>query len=473
MKRHNSRQERARKRTESYRTKVCIPSSRTIRMLLLVIIFGIAIMATVITLRFYPNTEHKSPTLEQPETTLATVEALKKQELELSNQLVEDFPRDQGSINLLANVHNNHGNRAEAQKYWEQIVLLNPNNAAAYDSLARIALLKEEHAKAIQLWKKTLQIDPDMFGVHFRLARALMATGQSQQAIVALKKDLEISPKTSASYYLLGQLYLQLKDYKQAKQNFKAAIQIQHNNTEAYYGLATVCMRLEQTDEARKFMEEFKKLKTQDVRADKDRRGAYDDLKAIKSQVAQTCTEAGNMYHKHSNTQKAEQFWRKAAALDTGNIACRTNLAALYQWNNNVEQALEISEQLRMLEPDNPVRHFNVGVLNARLNKFEAAEKAFQMSRELAPQQSDSYRMLAQMYMETNRATAEALALARKAVQLEPKAENYFVLGAVLVKNNNRTEALAALKRAIELDPGNPKYRRIYELFQKRIQKEN
>ena len=198
-----------------------------------------------------------------------------------------------------------------------------------------------------------------------------------------------------------------------------------------------------------------------------------DDLEEIQSRVAETCIEAGNIYYKHSNAQKAEQLWREAAALDTENIACRTNLAAFYQWSNNVEQALEISEQLRVLEPDNPIRHFNVGVLNARLSKFEAAEKAFQMSRELAPQQSDSYRMLAQMYMEMDRATAEALALARKAVQLEPKAENYFVLGAVFVKNNNRTEALAALKRASELDPDNPKYRHVYELFRKRIQKEN
>jgi tetratricopeptide (TPR) repeat protein len=430
-------------------------------------------MATIITLRFYQTSAHKSPTLEQPEITLATVEALKKQELELANQLVEDFPGDEVSVNLLANVHNNHGNRTEAQKYWEQVVLLNPNNAAAYDSMARIALLKEEHGKAIQLWRKTLQIDPNMFGVHFRLAHALMAMGESEQAIVALEKDLEISPKASWSYNLLGQLYLQLKDYKQAKQNFKAAIQIQHNNTKAYYGLATVCMRMEQTDEAQKFMEEFKKLKAQEVRADKDQRSAYDDLKVIQSKVSETCTEAGNIYHKHGNTQKAEQFWRKAAALDAGNIACRTNLAALYQWNNNVEKALEISEQLLVLEPDNAIRHFNVGVLNARLNKFEAAEKAFQISRELAPQQSDSYRMLAQMYIEMDRPTTEALALARKAVQLEPKAENYFVLGAVFAKNDNHTEALAALKRAIELDPGNPKYRQIYELFQKRIQKEN
>jgi tetratricopeptide (TPR) repeat protein len=440
--------------------------------LLLGIIVCAAIIAVVVTRQFCP-TAGTLPSPEQPTTPLSTVEALKNEELELINQLVEDFPRDPATTNLLANVHNNHGNRSEAVRYWEQVVLLDPNNAVAYDSMARVALLKEEHAKAIHLWQKALQMNPSMFGVHFRLAQALMVVGQPQQAIAALKKDLEISPKASWSYYLLGQLYMQLKDYEQAKQSFKAATQIQPGYAKAYYGLAVVCMRLEQTDEARKFMDEFKKLKAQDVRVDKDRRSTYDDLETIRSRFAETCTEGGNIYYRHRNAQKAEQLWQTAAALDPKNIACRTNLATLYQRNNRLLQALEFCEQLRELEPENPARHFNVGILNAHLKKFDAAEKAFLKARELAPQKSDSYRMLAQMYLETGRRVAEALALARQAVQIEPTAENYFVLGAVYAKNDNLVEALAALQRAIALDPNNPKYRRIYELFKKRIQKEN
>lgn len=448
----------------------------TLRRMVGVLLFGMilcgAIIAVVL-IRQFCLTEGTSPTPEEPATPLATVEALKEEELELTNQLIEDFPRDPATINLLANVHNNHGNRTEAVRYWEQVVLLDPNSAIAYDSMARVALLKEEHAKAIQLWEKAMQIDPDMFGVHFRLAQALMATGRPEQAVAALKKDLEISPKASWSYYLLGQLYTQLKDYEQAKQSFEAAIQIQPDYSKAYYGLATVCMRLEQTDEARRFMDEFRKLKAQDIRVDKDRRSTYDDLETIRSQVAETCIEGGKIYYGHRNAQKAEQFWQKAAALDPNNITCRTNLATLYQQNNKVLQALELCEQLRELEPENPTRHFNVGILNARLEKFEAAEKAFQKACELAPKQSDSYRMLAQMYLETGRSVTEALALALKAVQLEPKAENYFVLGAVYARNDNHAEALAALQRAISLDPNNPKYRSIYELFKKRVQKEN
>ncbi|MHC4557231.1 MAG: tetratricopeptide repeat protein [Planctomycetota bacterium] len=465
-------QSEGKNKVDAYRRKSPFALRRMVGVLLLGIIVCAAIIAVVLTRQFCP-TACTSPGPEQPATPLATVEAFKKEELELTNQLVEDFPRDPATINLLANVHNNHGNRTEAVRYWKRVVLLDPNNAAAYDSMARVILLKEEHAKAIQLWQKALQIDPGMFGVHFRLAQALMATGQPEQAITALKKDLEISPKASWSYYLLGQLYTQLKDYEQAKLSFKAAIQIQPGYSKAYYGLAAVCMRLEQTDEARKFMDEFKKLKAQDIRVDKDRRSTYDDLETIRSQVAETCIEGGKIYYGHRNAQKAEQLWQKAAALDPKNIACRTNLATLYQQNNRVLQALELCEQLRELEPDNPTRHFNVGILNARLKKFEAAEKAFQKACELAPQQSDGYRMLAQMYLETGRSVTEALALALKAVQLEPKAENYFVLGAVYAKNDNHVEALAALQRAISLDPNNPKYRSIYELFKKRVQKEN
>ncbi|UCG59607.1 MAG: tetratricopeptide repeat protein, partial [Phycisphaerales bacterium] len=460
MTRQESSQSEGKNKVDAYRQKPPV-ALRQMAWVLLGIIVCAAIIAVVVMRQSRPA-ESASPSPEQPATPLATVEALKKQELDLTNQLAADFPRDPATIHLLANVHNNHGNRTEALRYWEQVVLLDPNNAVAYDSMARIALLKEEHAKAIDLWQKTLQINPSMFGVHFRLAHALMAVGWRQQAIAALEKDLEISPDASWSNYLLGQLYTQLKDYEQAKHSYEAAIKIQPDYAKAYYGLAVVCMRLQQTDEARKFMDKFKQLKAQDVRADKDRRSAYDDLETIRSRFAETYTEGGNIYYGHGNTQKAEQLWQKAAALDPKNVPCRTNLATLYRQNNRLSQALEFCEQLSELEPENPARHFNAGILNAQLKKFDAAEKAFLKARELAPERSDSYRMLAQMYLDAGRPVAEALALARKAAQIEPTAENFFVLGAVYVKDGNTAEALAALKRAIALEPGNPKYRQVY-----------
>jgi hypothetical protein len=62
----------------------------------------------------------------------------------------------------------------------------------------------------------------------------------------------------------------------------------------------------------------------------------------------------------------------------------------------------------------------------------------------------------------------EARLLAEKAVALEPIAPNYFVLSWACDKNKDTANALSAMKRAIELDPDNPKYKRMYELIRSR-----
>ena len=62
----------------------------------------------------------------------------------------------------------------------------------------------------------------------------------------------------------------------------------------------------------------------------------------------------------------------------------------------------------------------------------------------------------------------EARKLAEKAVEIQKSAANHFVLAWACDKNGDTAGALSAIKRAVELDPTNPRYRRVYELIQKR-----
>jgi Flp pilus assembly protein TadD len=329
-----------------------------------------------------------------------------------------------------------------------------------------VALLREEHEKAAALWRKAAALDPTLPGVHYHLAQALAAMGESGEAIAVLKKDVQDSAKAGQGHWLLGQLYVQLKEYEKAKNSYQTALQLQPDHAKAYYGLAVLSARLGQSDQARRYMDRFKQLKTRDVKLDKGRRSTYDDLEVMRAQVAGTYSDVGTVYAAHGNLPEAEQLWRKAAILDPGNTACRTNLATLYQRNRRQREAVEICEQLRALEPDNPVRYLNLGILRARLRQFDAAEQALRKACELAPRRSDGYRLLAQIRLDRNEGGAETMELARQAVRLEPIAPNYFVLGAACAKNGDLAGARSALQRAMALDPGNPKYRRTYELFQ-------
>jgi len=294
-----------------------------------------------------------------------------------------------------------------------------------------------------------------------------------EEAVAELEQDVQASPRAHESYYLLGQLHVQLNDYDNAIASYRSALEIAPDSTRACYGLAMAYARLGQQETAQRQMERFRKLKAKDVQHDKDRRSDYDDMKSSRRRAAATYTAAGTIYYGHGHLHKAEKLWRRAARLDLKNVVCRAALATVYQRGNRVEEALEVCEQLQELEPKNPIRYLNTGVLNARLKRFDAAERAFDRVCELAPQHSVGYRMLAQMKLDAGGNMDEALELAQKAVELEPIAQNYFVLGVVRNKRGDLPGANAALKRAMAMEPGNPNIRRVYDAFQKRLRREN
>ncbi|OHB72362.1 MAG: hypothetical protein A2V70_16385 [Planctomycetes bacterium RBG_13_63_9] len=400
---------------------------------------------------------------EPPPDVRATVEALKEEELEVARQLIKDFPDSPDPIGLLGNVHSKHGNNSEAAECWEKTLQMQPDRVSALVALGTVALRNDQFEKAVELWRKALELDAAQPDARASLAEALMALGKIQEAIVELEKDVEVSANAWRSHCLLGQAHMQLREYEKAKESFEAAIRIQPNDAKSHYGLANVCARLKLGDESTRYLKRFQELNAAVSEFDRQRRDGYDDLEFMLPRVAETFNSAAGFYHAHGNAQKAEQLWQRASALDAKNIESRTRLVQWYRQNDRVQEALQVCEQLRDIEPTEAGHHLAVGMLSAQLKQFGKAERAFRKVCQLSPKHSWGYRFLAQIYLETDRNVPEALALARQAVDLEPSAPNYFVLCAAHAKSNNPHSALLAAERAIKLDPNNKQYRQTYE----------
>ncbi len=418
---------------------------------------------------FLCSTEQPEPsTVPSKLTVEQEVSALKKEEIELAEQLMREFPNSEAPLVLMGNVRRKHGNSAEAVKCWEKALAQNPRRPDAYNGMGWIAVEKGEYEKAIAFWRKALEINPKMPGVHNSIAQALMALGKYSEIIEEAQEELKISPQSDLSYFLLGQGYLKQKEYDKAKKYYETAIELQPNNMNAYYGLFTACSRLKLQDKAREYMATFKELKAKDRKVLMDRNKAFDDLVTIRKGLAETYRDAEQLYWKKGNLQKAEELLERAVTLDPKNTEYLMKLGELFQNRNRLPDALQMYEKVREMEPDNMINHMNIGVLSMQLKQFAIAEKAFQTAITLAPKFSGGYRELAQLYLKTGRKFPEAMKLAKKAAALEEIAANYFILSWAYDKNGDVAGARSALKRATELDPGNLEYQRMYELIQKR-----
>jgi len=396
------------------------------------------------------------------------IAVLKKEELEIAERLLKDFPDNVNAIMLMGNLWERHGDATRAMEYFKKVLEKDPKRADVYKGIGWFYMHKQEYEQAIENWQKALEIDPNIPDVHNNIALALMGQNKQSEAIEELEKDLKISPDSSFSYFLLGQIYLRQQEYEKARINYEKAIELQPNYTNVYYGLFTLSAKLNQQDKAREYMATFKKLKEEDMKILKARNEEVDDLVDMRKGAVGTYLLAGQMYQAEGNFQKAEEILNKAIVLDPNNVLCLERLASLYLTSNRLNEAVRLYIKISEINPEDPLSHLNIGILSKRLKQFDIAERAFRKVIEVAPELSAGYCELAQLYLRAGRGFPEARELAEKAVALEPTALNYFVLCWACDMNGDTENALKAIIRAIQLEPTNLKYRNVYEHIKSR-----
>ena len=396
------------------------------------------------------------------------IAALKKEELELAERLMRDFPNSVDAFVIMGNVWEGHGDAIEAVRFLKKALEIDPKRPDVYKSMGWFAMQKGQYEQAIMNWRKALEINPQIPNMHNSIALALMGLGKQKEAIEELEKDIQITPNPVFSYFMLGQGYLQHKEYEKAKKNYEKATALRPDYTNAYYGLFTVCTRLKQRAKAQEYMAVFRKLKAEDMKILKDRNDVFEDLVNMRKGASETYMHAGKMYQDSGDLKRAEELLKRATTLTPKNMVCFMKLASLYQMTNQIPNALQMHKKISQIEPENPICYLNIGVFSARLKQFANAEEAFSKSIALAPKSSIGYRELAQLYLKTGKRLPEARELAEKAVTLEPIAINYFVLSWACDLNGDSANGLKAIERAIQLEPNNLKYKKIYEHIKKK-----
>jgi tetratricopeptide (TPR) repeat protein len=321
---------------------------------------------------------------------------------------------------------------------------------------------------AVDRYRRALEIQPELGEVRVNMARAYIMSGRHGEAIAPLTEETRRRPNSDLAHFLLGQVYLQQTEYEKAKASYEAALKIQPRYANAHYGLVTVCTKLGQREEAKTHSQRFKELKAEARKNLKGRKVAYDDFSQTQKEAAITYINVGRMYRDKGNLPKAEQLLKEAAGYDPENVVAFLELASLYQATGRSPQALQMHRRIVTLQPQAVMCHLMIGMLSGSLKRFNESEAAFRKVIELAPQRSEGYRELARLYLKFGKNLRRARDLAEEALSLEKIAPNYFIVGWACYQNGDFAAALPAVKRAMELDPNNQQYPKLYALIQQR-----
>jgi tetratricopeptide (TPR) repeat protein len=253
----------------------------------------------------------------QPVAASVPVNQLERREaMEIADRLLRDFPGSPEALYARGLLLIRHGFNEEAAKTWQACLALAPDLAPAYEFLGIEAFQRGDSEQAVEFLQKAVQLDPQSAAAGLYLGEALNNLGRMDEAIPVLERFLQVSPHTPEPYFQLGQSYLYLKDYARAKEYHQAAVREDPGFAQAYFGLAQACERLGEPDQARQYRQRH--LDTISRTRMAGQRRVRSGLSEAESREALSaaCLLAGKIYLAHGKQHEAEEYFRRAAAVD-------------------------------------------------------------------------------------------------------------------------------------------------------------
>lgn len=368
-----------------------------------------------------------------------------------ARQLCQEFPEDWEAFDLAGRFYRFVGDMMAARDAWKRSTELNRKNTSAYENLGATAALQGDYDAAAEWYRKSLEREPHSASAAVRLADVLAKLGKLPQAVDVLDAARAANPSSAEVLLLLGQVHLQLRDYAAAKAAFDQALHLNPELQEAHFGLGTALMRLGEPESARPHLQKFRELKAAERLVPEESDPERFDLAKTSAHISAFYTYAANVYSSGGMVREAERLWRRAAALNPKNLACRMSLGTLYVRTGQSERAIEVYEQLAAAEPDNALHFWQLGTLHAQAGKLDLAEANISRVIELAPEIAKGHAGLAEIYLRTGRDPNLARRLAQRAVEIEPNAPHYDLLSRACDRAGDRSGAIAAARQAQRL----------------------
>ncbi len=314
-----------------------------------------------------------------------TVADLKQASQAAANELLAAYPDAADAWNVAAQLEFHLGNTPEAVRLWQRCIEADPRAGEAHYGLGYIAHLEGDNVKAVERFRAALEVRPDDPRIPLLLAESLARSGKPEEAVALLVEHLKTGKGNLGGLVLLGQIYLDQREYDKARWAFEQAVQFDPTSREAQFGLATAWARLGEAEKSKQAMKKFQAMVAGRRAESTARVMSFDDVTKAREVAVLIHSDAAKVYAAHGDSKKAEEMWRKTAALDPRNVPSRVELLAIYERAGRNRAALRVCEELRDLEPKHADHWLNYGILLSRLGRRDAALAALDQAIALEP----------------------------------------------------------------------------------------
>jgi len=319
--------------------------------------------------------------------------------------------------------------KAEAIRTAEELLRAYPDGTDSMRIAARLQSSLGNSEAAAAIWQRCVELDPHCAEAYFKLGEIANSGGNVQQAATLFGKAAALVPDDPLAPALQADALIKLGRAEEAVAVLEPRARAPAMLDKAMLILGQAYLQLSQLDKAKQTFETL-------IRADPDEARAYYGLARVYARLGR----------KDESQENLEKF-KSLASVDQEDLRLGTRA-----YDDAVKVRTLLVETL-----DDAGRVFR------RRGKRAKAEQSWQKAAVLDTKDVPSRYGLLYLY-EKQRRDHDALEVCEDLCRIEPENPDHWLFVGLLYHRLNRPgPALEALQRAVQLDPGNPKYERAYQ----------
>lgn len=396
-----------------------------------------------------------------PPDSLSTIEEGKQVAL----HLVETFPESLDALEMRARFDYGFGSVEIAKELWTRIIEDNPSYVFALRGLGDVATVQGELAEAVKFYRRAVVLNPNNISMQVVLGIALLHNSQLEESRQVFEALLAREPNHIGAHVELGSVLVQLQQYEAAREHFEIALEVTPEQAEIHFGLANVYARLGNQEKSRHHREEHRRFQASVVTERESGRRNYDDLAAIRIDVARHYVDMARVYLAGGQIKSAELLLTRAARMNPSDVDSRQALAYFGANQGKSHEAIRWLREVAALQPEQFSYPQEIARLYLAVGQVADAEKTILEFIERQGENPAALGAAAEFYQLAVPDPEKAVRYGRALTELEPTAESWAELAGIHEFALQLDEAIQAMQRAVELDPTNSTYLQVLALL--------
>ena len=373
------------------------------------------------------------------------------QELHRAIDLHPEFAKAHAALGA---VYLQLGNFPASEEALIRALDIAPDLVQAETNLALLYSKIERYDDAIRVYRNLTQKHPESLPVWLGIASVYQQADRFEEAIEAYHESLARSPNHPAAMTNLASCYEAVKQQEKAIHYYKTALVQEPNLPMANGNLGAIYQKQGELDKALPLLE---------------RAIQYDP----QFTAARYCL--GLVLTKQREFQRAAMAYQGVIAQQNDHVGAYYNLAQalfrlkqpeegkrameIYRRLNAIAEEIEDRERAILIEPNNPLKQYQLGLVYAKYGKIDKAISAFQAAVVLDANAHYALNALARLYTLQGVQLENAITYAEKAFHLTRAPQYMQTLALAYFQAGKREEALKAIQTAIEMEPENEAFR--------------